>query len=276
MSIGENIRHYRKTAKLTQNQLAEMIGVSFQAVSSWERNEYVPETSKLQLLAETLRTSVSSLLEETEDHVSFIDAPERLFSENHMYTQIKSAANAHGLTQTAKALPYAKQQHAGQVRKGKDNIPYISHPLMMACHALAMGIVDDDVLAAILLHDVCEDCGVAPEELPVGDVVQKAVALLTKTDHPEMSKQESNDLYYAALRENRVAAIVKVLDRCNNISTMAIGFTKDKIVQYIAETETYAIPLLDHVKDTWPEYYNAAFLLKYHMKSILESLKRLV
>ena len=69
---------------------------------------------------------------------------------------------------------------------------------------------------------------------------------------------------------------MKLLDRCNNISTMAIGFTKDKIVQYIEETEAYAFPLLDHVKDTWPEYYNAAFLLKYHIKSILESLKRLV
>ena len=276
MSIGENIIRRRKEAKLTQSQLAEMIGVSFQAVSSWERNEYVPETGKLQLLAETLHTTVSALLGETEAHASFINAPERLFLEDHMYTQVKSAANAHGLMQTAKALPFAKQQHAGQVRKGKDNIPYISHPLTMACHALAMGIVDDDVLAAVLLHDVCEDCGVSPEELPVGEAVQQAVTLLTKTDHPGMSKQQANDLYYAALRENRIAAIVKLLDRCNNISTMAIGFTKDKIVQYIEETEAYAFPLLDHVKDTWPEYYNAAFLLKYHMKSILESLKRLV
>lgn len=276
MSIGENISRRRKAMKLTQNQLAEMIGVSFQAVSSWERNEYTPETAKLQLLAEALETTVSNLLGESSGSASFADVPERLFSEDHMYTQVKSAANVHGLHQTAKALPYAKQQHAGQVRKGKDHIPYISHPLTMACHALAMGIVDDDVLATILLHDVCEDCNVLPEELPVGEAVRQAVALLTKADHPGMSKQQANDLYYAALRENRIAAIVKVLDRCNNISTMAIGFTKEKIVQYIEETEAYALPLLDHVKDTWPEYYNAAFLLKYHMRSILESLKRLV
>lgn len=75
MSIGENIRHYRKTTKLTQNQLAEIMGVSFQAVSSWERDEYAPETSKLQLLAGILKTSVSSLLAETEDHALQAEAP---------------------------------------------------------------------------------------------------------------------------------------------------------------------------------------------------------
>ena len=196
------------------------------------------------------------------------------FHPEKMYTYLRGYASALGMKNTLKALSFAREKHSEQFRKSGE--PYIVHPLTMACNAVSMGIKEDAVIATILLHDVCEDCGVSPDELPVGDGVQKAVALLTKMDCPEMSKQESTDLYYVALRENRVAAMVKVLDRCNNISTMALGFTKDKIVQYIAETETYALPLLDHVKDTWPEYYNAAFLLKYHMKSILESLKRLV
>lgn len=276
MTIGENISRRRKEMNMTQVKLAEELGVSFQAVSSWERNEYTPETAKLQQLAQVLQTTIAALMGETEDTISFAVAPERLFSEEHMYTQVKAAANAHGLLQTGKALPFAKQYHEGQVRKGKDNIPYISHPLTMACHALALGIVDDDVLSAVLLHDVCEDCGVLPEALPVSATVQQAVALLTKEEHPGETKQQLNNRYYAALRGNRIASIVKVLDRCNNISTMAIGFSKSRIVQYIEETEAYVLPLLDHVKESWPEYYNAAFLLKYHMKSILESSKRLV
>ena len=42
MSVGENIRKLRKNmkdgTKLTQEQLAEKLGVSFQAVSAWERD----------------------------------------------------------------------------------------------------------------------------------------------------------------------------------------------------------------------------------------------
>ena len=57
---------------------------------------------------------------------------------------------------------------------------------------------------------------------------------------------------------------------------MAVGFDRKGMASYITETETYVMPLLNYIKQTYPEYYDAAFLLKYHMKSLLESLKRLV
>jgi len=36
LNIGENIRKYRRDMNITQEQFAEIIGVSFQAVSRWE------------------------------------------------------------------------------------------------------------------------------------------------------------------------------------------------------------------------------------------------
>ena len=39
MSIGTNLRKLREDHKLTQEQVAEKVDVSFQAVSSWERDE---------------------------------------------------------------------------------------------------------------------------------------------------------------------------------------------------------------------------------------------
>lgn len=45
VSIGKNIKTLREERSLTQEQLAEKIGVTFQAVSSWERDEYIPETA---------------------------------------------------------------------------------------------------------------------------------------------------------------------------------------------------------------------------------------
>ena len=38
MSIGNNIKALREERKLTQDQVAEALGISFQAVSSWERD----------------------------------------------------------------------------------------------------------------------------------------------------------------------------------------------------------------------------------------------
>jgi GTP pyrophosphokinase len=143
----------------------------------------------------------------------------------------------------------------------------------MACHAHALGIREDKILATILLHDVCEDCGVAPEELPFSEEVREAVRLLSFQAKPGETRTEAKKRYYAAIAENRIARIVKILDRCNNISTMASSFTQKKLVAYVNETETYVMPMLEEAKYAIPEYADAFYLLKYHMRSVLESIK---
>lgn len=50
MSIGSNLIAARKAKGFTQEQLAERLGVSFQAVSAWERDAYLPEAGKLAAL----------------------------------------------------------------------------------------------------------------------------------------------------------------------------------------------------------------------------------
>ena len=67
---------------------------------------------------------------------------------------------------------------------------------------------------------------------------------------------------------------VKLLDRCNNVSGMAAGFSKEKLVAYIRETEQYIYPLLHQAKNEYPMYSNQIFLIKYHMTSVIEAVKR--
>lgn len=216
------------------------------------------------------------LAEEKAEDSNRWELHDRIFSEEHMYTFIKSAAAAKKLTQTSKVLQMAREFHEGQTRKGKDQVPYIYHPLMIACHALALGLDEDDLIAAILLHDVCEDCGATLEDIPVNDDVKKAIELVTFCVQEGETKEQAKRRYYEAISENRLATIIKVLDRCNNISTMAVAFSKKKMAAYIDETEEYVLPLLNCIKTKYPECYNAAFLLKYQMLSILESLKRTI
>ena len=197
---------------------------------------------------------------------------EQLFSEENMYRKLKEFADQENLSELDKALDYARTAHAGQVRKtsafSEESVPYIVHPLVMACHAHALGISDDTVLAVILLHDVCEDCGIAPAELPFSEAVREAVALLTKPEGPK-----DNAAYYKGISENSTAAIVKALDRCNNVSTMLLSFSHNKIIEYVDETYAYVLPLLDHIKKEYEQYYDAVFVLKYQILSTIESAK---
>ena len=60
--VGEQISALRKEKGITQSELGERIGVSFQAVSKWERGETLPDTAVLPDLAKILETSVDFIL----------------------------------------------------------------------------------------------------------------------------------------------------------------------------------------------------------------------
>lgn len=61
-TLGKRIMHHRKRLGLTQDQLAEKLGVTAQAVSKWENDQSCPDISMLPLLAEIFGISTDSLL----------------------------------------------------------------------------------------------------------------------------------------------------------------------------------------------------------------------
>ena len=62
-TFGANLSILRKHAGLSQEALAERLGVSRQAVSNWERNLSEPDVNTINLLSELLNVTVSDLLE---------------------------------------------------------------------------------------------------------------------------------------------------------------------------------------------------------------------
>ncbi len=62
MSFSENLQTVRKQNGLSQEELAELLGVSRQAVSKWELGEGYPEVEKLIVLARKLNVSLDSLM----------------------------------------------------------------------------------------------------------------------------------------------------------------------------------------------------------------------
>ena len=65
MALGDRIRENRKRAGLSQDKVAELVGVSRQAVTKWEQGRSAPNTENLFRLAEVLGTTVDLLVRET-------------------------------------------------------------------------------------------------------------------------------------------------------------------------------------------------------------------
>ena len=63
--IGENIKKYRIESGITQEQLGELIGVTTQAVSRWERGG-TPDTEMLPILSDVLGVSIDALFSREE------------------------------------------------------------------------------------------------------------------------------------------------------------------------------------------------------------------
>ena len=193
------------------------------------------------------------------------------YNAEKMYTFVRGYAVGARMTETLKALSFARAKHDGQFRKSGE--PYIVHPLIMACDALSIGIRDDNVIAAILLHDVVEDCGVSLHELPVNDEVRHSVDLVTFRVMNGETKENAKNRYYNLILTDRAATLTKLVDRCHNVSSMAGTFTQEKLKAYIEETRQYVLPLLKKAKTEYPEDSEVLFVLKYHITSVVDSIE---
>ncbi len=74
MKLHEKIFNQRKLKGMSQEELAEKVGVSRQAVSKWETGEAQPEITKLKALADVFGVTTDFLLDDSKD--SFTSAPE--------------------------------------------------------------------------------------------------------------------------------------------------------------------------------------------------------
>ena len=271
MNIGMKIAAARKAKDWSQEDLGWRLGVSTQAVSKWESGKCEPDKEHLVRLSGLLGLSLDDMLSNVPSPGFEPGSP--YFNPEHMYTYVKAKAQAAGLTQTLAALPLMREKHAGAERAGSD-VPYYVHPLTMACHALAMGLHDDDVLAAVLAHDMVEDTQALVSDLPANERVREAVRVVSKCEY-NRSSQDWERTYFEEIGKNPLACLVKCLDRVNNLAGMADAFTRTGMVKYTKETDQYYPALLEVIRKV-PEWTDAWWLLRYQMMTLTETFKRLL
>lgn len=81
--IAENLRAFRKGKDLTQEEAAEMLGVSAQSVSKWERGETFPDIMMLPALANLYQVSVDALI--GMDRINDTQARASVFTAGHTH-----------------------------------------------------------------------------------------------------------------------------------------------------------------------------------------------
>lgn len=60
--VGENIKKYRDAKNMTQQQLADIIGVSNRAVSRWENKSTLPELENICMIASALGVDINDIM----------------------------------------------------------------------------------------------------------------------------------------------------------------------------------------------------------------------
>ena len=189
-----------------------------------------------------------------------------------MYTYLRGFLVGANMTESMKALQFAREKHKNQMRK--NGVPYIIHPLSMACYAVALGIRNDNTVAVILLHDIVEDCNVSVEQLPFNDEIKRGVKYMTITEfETDRDKLETKARYYRNLLEDRNALLCKAFDRYNNLSDMPFALSDDAIGKNAAETEVFLLPILKEAKEKWADLSDILFVLRTNIRSVNDILK---
>ena len=128
------------------------------------------------------------------------------------------------------AYAFAESAHAGQERQSGD--PYIIHPVDAALTVADLNL-DGAAIAAALLHDVVEDCGVPNSEIArrFGDDVAHLVEGVTKLSRLNLLRPEApvwddevqaDNLrkMFLAMAEDIRVVIIKLADRLHNMRTL--------------------------------------------------------
>jgi guanosine-3',5'-bis(diphosphate) 3'-pyrophosphohydrolase len=118
-----------------------------------------------------------------------------------------------------RALSFAADKHQHQRRKGRDQLPYVNHPIRVADILWRVGAVRDmPTLVAAILHDTIEDTETSAEELEALFGAEVLALVQEVTDDKSLPKATRKQLQIEhAPHLSAKAKLIKLADKINNV-----------------------------------------------------------
>ena len=210
--IGKKITDLRKKHNMTQMELADNLGISFQAVSNWERGNTMPDISKLPELAEIFQISVDELLNNKVPLVQAVlsDTVDKYMEDGNVTEQ-----------EIADALPLLKPEQAEEILEKTDVSKF---------HSISsfLPFMDSDVLGEL-----------AMEYAERGDSVDELLPFLDEEDvskiaHKFMKNGGSIAQCYPFMDEDDVAQIAYDLFAKGDSASECLPFMNETAVTELA------------------------------------------
>lgn len=153
-NVGFKISELRKAKNMTQMELADTMGISFQAVSNWERGISMPDISKLPEIAQLLGTTVGEILgEESELVDSAVNGNIDEYLSNNTVTakQLGDIAPILKPTQVDRIIMQTSINELGDI---EELLPFISKDVI---NEIARKMFDEGKSIAVLAPFVSRD-----------------------------------------------------------------------------------------------------------------------
>lgn len=172
----------------------------------------------------------------------------------------------------------------------KDGVtPEFQHQVSQAtfCRTLdSILMFPEETLAVIFLHDIVEDCEITMPEVALAlehkgtpdDMLRRITSALVKMNNQygdgfvngEKSPKKPKAEYYGAMILDPISSICKGMDRMHNHQSMNGVFDKEKMADYIDETNTYIIPMLKDARKEWSQQEAAYTNVKHILQTQIE------
>lgn len=156
MTLGDKLSKLRKQNNYTQEQLADILGVSRQAISKWESDTAYPETEKLIRLSDMYHCSLDYLLKDEMESDDFIANKRSINLEKSLYYEKTSKKKIKGIPlwhvnigpgRTAKGIVAVGFKAKGVISLGIASIGILSIGIA-SVGVLSIGIATVGIIAA--------------------------------------------------------------------------------------------------------------------------------
>ena len=233
--FGEKLRNHRKNLKMSQEEVADKIGISPQAVSKWENGDCLPDCYNLKLLSEIYNISLDVLLEtETSKSIDQVSSKIEQLADEFIWTQAALSRYSDNqsnhrdlgddLLKMWKGIYFIEtgDHEIQKSDKERGNLRIMSD--------FGMKIWDDDGIVAVINNKLLKKLdAISEKDFEVMRTLCSPEAIKLLTAFPDNDYPISKD----ELSEKSGLDIAK-------LNTMLLMFTEAGVIEYVMKERSYA------------------------------------